>query len=184
MKVPPQVILGTSNLMGNRLLESRDSAADITSRFQSPMEIASVFNDAARRRRGRDYNAESNRRSNALKKIRQTFPELRVCPIIPNVIGYVREATDCGIVGAAQRRIQQMALLDLVKIGVRCALKAPGVLKRDFNTLLSILLEVELASFKRSVDSYALQSWRFSYEAITGTVRAIAAVGLVRSHCR
>jgi hypothetical protein len=64
------------------------------------------------------------------------------------VIGYVREATDYGLVGAARRRVAQMAILDLLKIGVRGTLNAPGVLKRDFNTLMSILFEVELASFK------------------------------------
>jgi hypothetical protein len=75
------------------------------------MEIAAVFNDAAAA--GVDAITTLNQIDvlTALKKIRQTFPELRVCPIIPNVIGYVREATDCGIVGAARRRIQQMALL-------------------------------------------------------------------------
>ena len=83
-----------------------------------------------------------------MKKTRQTFPALQVYPIIPNVIGYVREATDYGLVGAARRRVQQMALVDLLKIGVRGALNAPGVLKRDFNTLMNILFEVELASFK------------------------------------
>ncbi len=143
----PQVVLGTANLTGNRLL-GRDSPVDFVERFQTPMEIASVFNDAAAA--GVDAVATLNQLDvlAALKKTRQTFPNLRVYPIIPNVIGYVREATDYGLVGAARRRIQQMALVDLLKIGIRGALKAPGVLKRDFNTLMSILFDVELASFK------------------------------------
>lgn len=145
--VPPQVILGTANLTGNRLTE-RDSPIDLVGRFQSPMEIASVFNDAAAA--GVDAVTTLNQLDvlAALKKTRQTFPALQVYPVIPNVIGYVREATDYGLVGAARRRVQQMALVDLLKIGSRGALKAPGVLKRDFNTLMSILFEVELASFK------------------------------------
>jgi hypothetical protein len=112
------------------------------------MEMASVFNDAAAA--GVDAVATLNQLDvlAALKKTRQVFPGLQVYPIIPNVIGYVREATDYGLVGAARRRVQQMALVDLLKIGIRGALKAPGVLKRDFNTLMSILFEVELASFK------------------------------------
>jgi hypothetical protein len=112
------------------------------------MEIASVFNDAAAA--GVDAVATLNQLDilAALKQTRQIFPALQVYPIIPNVIGYVREATDYGLVGAARRRLQQMALVDLLKIGVRGALKAPGVLKRDFNTLMSILFDVELASFK------------------------------------
>jgi hypothetical protein len=148
MTVPsPQVILGTANLTGNRLTE-RDSTTDFVGRFQSPMEIASIFNDAAAA--GVDAVATLNQLDvlAALKKTRQTFPALQVYPIIPNVIGYVREATDYGLVGAARRRVAQMALVDLLKIGVRGALNAPGVLKRDFNTLMSILFEVEMASFK------------------------------------
>src|SRR5690242_1739498 len=143
----PQVILGTANLTGNRLLD-RDSAVDFVGRFQSPLEMSSVFNDAAAA--GVDAVATLNQLDilAALKKTRQVFPELQVYPIIPNVIGYVREATDYGLVGAARRRLQQMALVDLLKIGVRGSLKAPGVLKRDFNTLMSILFDVELASFK------------------------------------
>ena len=143
----PQVILGTANLTGNRLT-ARDSSMDFVGRFQSSMEIASIFNDAAAA--GVDAVATLNQLEvlEALKKTRQTFPALQVYPIIPNVIGYVREATDYGLVGAARRRVQQMALVDLLRIGVRGALKAPGVLKRDFNTLMSILFEVELASFK------------------------------------
>jgi len=143
----PQVILGTANLTGNRLLD-RDSGVDFVGRFQSPLEMSSVFNDAAAA--GVDAVATLNQLDilAALKKTRQVFPELQVYPIIPNVIGYVREATDYGLVGAARRRLRQMALVDLLKIGVRGSLKAPGVLKRDFNTLMSILFDVELASFK------------------------------------
>lgn len=146
-KPSPQIILGTANLTGNRLTE-RESSTDFVGRFQSPMEIASVFNDAAAA--GVDAVATLNHLEvlEALKKTRQTFPGLQVYPIIPNVVGYVREATDYGLVGAARRRVQQMALVDLLKIGVRGALNAPGVLKRDFNTLMSILFEVELASFR------------------------------------
>ena|SRR5437016_660132 len=143
----PQIVLGTANLTGNRLIE-RVTSIDFVGRFQTPMEIASVFNDAAGA--GVDAVATLNRLEllSALKKTRQTFPALQVYPIIPNVIGYVREATDYGLVGAARRRVQQMAPVDLLKIGIRGALKATSVLKRDFNTLMGILFEVELASFK------------------------------------
>jgi len=142
-----QLILGTANLTGSRLVD-REPSVDIVGRFRSSMEIASVFNDAAAA--GVDAVATLNQFDvlAALKKTRQVMPQLQVYPIIPNVIGYVREATDYGLVGAARRRIQQMALLDLIKIGIGGAFKAHNVLKRDFNTLMSILFEVELASFK------------------------------------
>jgi hypothetical protein len=112
------------------------------------LDLAAVFNEAAAA--GVEAVATLNHLDvlAALKQARETFPALQVYPIIPNVIGYVREATDYGLVGAGRRRIQQMALLDLVRIGVGAALRAPSVLKRDFNTLMAILFEVELASFR------------------------------------
>jgi hypothetical protein len=98
--VSPEVILGTANLTGNRLIE-RDSPRDFVGRFQSPMEIASVFNDAAAA--GVDAVATLNQLDvlAALKKSRQTFPALQVYPIIPNVIGYVRKQP---ITGSSERR--------------------------------------------------------------------------------
>ncbi len=142
-----QVILGTTDLSGNRSPE-KNSPIDLVGRFPSPMEIASVFNDAAAA--GVDAVVTLNHLDIliALKRTRETFGALQVYPIIPNVIGYVREATDYGLVGAARRRIQQMALVDLLRIGVRSVLNAHRVLKRDFNTLMSILFDVELANFK------------------------------------
>jgi len=142
-----QVILGTTDLSGNRPLDA-NSSGDLVGRFPGPMEIASVFNDAAVA--GVDAVATLNQLDVliALKQTRRTFDALQVYPIIPNVIGYVREATDYGLVGAARRRVRQMGILDLMKIGVRAALKTPRVLKRDFNTLMSILFDVELANFK------------------------------------
>lgn len=143
----PQVILGTTNLTGNRPVE-RNSLTDLAGRFQSPVDLAAVFNEAAVA--GVDAVATLNHLDvlTALEKVRQTFPALQVYPIIPNVIGYVREATDYGLVGAARRRIQQMTLVDLVRVGVRATLNLPGVLKHDFNTLMAMLYEVELASFR------------------------------------
>ena len=143
----PQLILGTANLTGNRLAE-RSSPTDLTGRFQTPLDLAAVFNEAAAA--GVDAVATLNHLDvlTALRKSRESFPALQVYPIIPNVIGYVREATDYGLVGAGRRRIRQMALLDLVRIGVRATLRAPSVLKRDFNTLMAILFDVELASFR------------------------------------
>lgn len=142
-----QVILGAANLTGIRLTGT-DFRTDFAGRFQSPMEIASIFNEAAAA--GVDAVTTLNQPDvlAALKKTRQNFTALQVYPIIPNVIGYVREATDYGLVGAARRRVAQMAIVDLLKIGMRGALNAPGVLRRDFNTLMNVLFEVELASFK------------------------------------
>lgn len=143
----PKVILGTANLVGHRSAE-RAAPTDHAGRFRTAVDIAAVFYEAALA--GIDAVVTLNHLEvlRALRKARRTLPNLQVYPIIPNVIGYVREATDYGLIGAARRRVRQLALVDLLRVGLRAALNARGVLRREFNTLMAILFEVEMASFQ------------------------------------
>lgn len=143
----PQVFLGTAAFAGESFAERRLRAAH-TDRFRTPTEIAAVFYQAALAHVDGVITLSHLNVLKALRKVRRTLPGLQVYPIIPNVIGYVREATDYGLVGAARRRLQQLALVDLFRIGLRGVRNTPGVLKRDFNTLMAILFEVEMASFR------------------------------------
>ena len=97
IEIEGQVILRFADLSGNRPAET-SSLIDLVDRFPTPMEIASVFNDAAAA--GVDAVVTLNQVDIlvALNQARRTFSKLRVYPIIPNVIGYVREATDYGLV--------------------------------------------------------------------------------------
>jgi hypothetical protein len=71
-----------------------------------------------------------------------------VCALVPNVAVYVREATDYGMFGAGWRRLRRMSPLSWLRLGFRGLLNARGVLRRDFPTLLSLLLELEMANFR------------------------------------
>jgi hypothetical protein len=75
--------------------------------------------------------------------------DLEVLPVIPNVIGYVRESTHYGMVGAGWRRLRTLNPIDLLRIGMIGAVRAPKVLSRHFPSILEILLEVEMADFRR-----------------------------------
>lgn len=70
-----------------------------------------------------------------------------VLPIIPNVPGYVREATEYGLAGAGTRRLLRVGPLGFLRASLVGALNAPKVLRKDFPTLLSILYELEMGEF-------------------------------------
>jgi hypothetical protein len=72
-----------------------------------------------------------------------------ICALVPNVAGYVREATDYGMFGAGWRRLRRMNPLSWFRLGFQGMLNARGVLRRDFPTLLTLLLELEMANFRR-----------------------------------
>jgi hypothetical protein len=71
-----------------------------------------------------------------------------VCALVPNVSVYVREATDYGMFGAGWRRLRRMSPLSWIRLGFRGLFNARGVLRRDFPTLLTLLLELEMANFR------------------------------------
>jgi hypothetical protein len=69
--------------------------------------------------------------------------------LVPHVAGYVREATDYGLVGAGWRRLRRLHPLSWGRLGVQGIRNLGGVLRRDFPTLLTLLLEMEMANFRR-----------------------------------
>jgi hypothetical protein len=72
-----------------------------------------------------------------------------VWAVVPNVAVYVREATDYGMFGAGWRRLRRMNPLSWLRLGFQGLFNARGVLRRDFPTLLGLLLELEMANFRR-----------------------------------
>lgn len=68
---------------------------------------------------------------------------------VPNVAGYVREATDYGMFGAGWRRLRRMSPLSWFRLGFQGMCNVRGVLRKDFPTLLVLLLELEMANFRR-----------------------------------
>ena len=73
-----------------------------------------------------------------------------ICALAPNVAGYVREATDYGMFGAGWRRLRRMSPLSWFRLGFQGMWNARGVLRKDFPTLLVLLLELEMANFRKS----------------------------------
>jgi hypothetical protein len=72
-----------------------------------------------------------------------------ICALVPHVAGYVREATDYGMFGAGWRRLRRTNPFSWGRLCLRGLCHAGGVLRREFPTLLTMLLEMEMASFRR-----------------------------------
>lgn len=143
----PELIMSARPFLGASNL-SKDVDFDYRVRFSDPSKSAAVVTAAARQ--GMDAIAPMNDATllRALDLARADH-RLQVYPIIPNVIGYVRDATDYGMVGAGLRLVRRVGVADLLGIGLRRVTSLRRVLARDFTTMLSILIEVEMAAFKR-----------------------------------
>jgi hypothetical protein len=143
----PDLILSGRPFLGSSSV-SKQADLDCMVRFSKPENVVSLVTAAA----ARGVNAIAPMNHPALLDaldVARAGADLRVYPVIPNVVGYVRDATDYGMIGAGVRHVRRLAIADLLGIGVRGVVKLPGVLKRDFRTLLSILVEVEMAAFKK-----------------------------------
>ena len=83
-----------------------------------------------------------------LKKYRESNPDFQIFPVIPNVLDYVREATEYGLAGAGIRRLLRVGPLGFVRAGWLAATHPLHVLKKQFPTLLNILCELEMGEFQ------------------------------------
>jgi hypothetical protein len=72
-----------------------------------------------------------------------------VNPLVPNMRAYLRDASDHGVVGAALQRFRRLRPLDQARIALHNVRQAPGVLARDFATGVLVMVEMELARFRR-----------------------------------
>jgi hypothetical protein len=72
-----------------------------------------------------------------------------ICALVPHVAGYVREATDYGLIGAGWRRVRRISPLSWGRLCMQGFGHIGGILRRDFPTLLTMLLEMEMAAFRR-----------------------------------
>jgi hypothetical protein len=74
---------------------------------------------------------------------------LSVNPVVPNMRAYLRDSSDDGVVGAALQRFRRLRLVDQARIALHNVPRAAGVLSRDFATGVLVMVEMELARFRR-----------------------------------
>lgn len=143
----PELILSGRPFLGMSSLP-KEQALDALVRFADPANSAGVVSAAARHGLGAIAPMNDATLLRALDLAR-TQCSVQVYPVIPNAIGYVRDATDHGMVGAGLKHLRRLSLRDLVGIGLRGLTNVRRVMMRDFKTVLSLLIDVEMAAFKR-----------------------------------
>lgn len=145
METSPTILLSARPFCGESVI-ARSRNPELVNRFRDGKAIVAVLQAAARSNVGGLVTTNDRRVLSALAQLGGNF--LPVLPVIPNVIGYVRESTHYGMVGAGWRRLKTLNPLDLVRIGTVGLMRAPKVLSRHFPSILEILLEVEMADFR------------------------------------
>jgi len=144
---PCPLILSTRPFLGASAL-TKQANLDCLVRFSRPENTASVVTAAAGQGVGAIAPMNDPTLLRALDLARASC-SVQVYPIIPNVLGYVREATDYGMVGAGIRQVRRLRIGDLLGLGIRGLANIRGVMARNFSTILSLLIEVEMAAFKK-----------------------------------
>lgn len=142
----PELILSARPFLGASSL-SAEADVDCLVRFSRPENSAQVVTAAARHGVGAIAPMNDATLLRALHLARASC-SMQVCPIIPNVLGYVRDATDYGMVGAGIKHVRSLRVGDLLGIGMRGLVSIRQVIARDFKTILSLLIDVEMAAFK------------------------------------
>ena len=143
----PALVLSARPFLGTSSV-SKQADLDCAVRFSKPENSASVVIGAVQRGAGAVAPMNDANLLRALDLARERS-DFQVYPIIPNVIGYVRDATDHGMVGAGIKHVRRLGVGDLLAVGLRGVANLRGVLTRDFPAMLSVLIEVEMAAFKK-----------------------------------
>jgi hypothetical protein len=142
----PELILSGRPFLGSGTFANQVNLECLV-RFSKPENSAGVLTAAARRGVTAITPMNDLTLLQALDLARATCG-LQVYPVIPNAVGYVRDATDYGMVGAGIRHLRRLGLADLIGIGLRGVTRIRGALARDFRTILPILIDVEMAAFR------------------------------------
>jgi hypothetical protein len=143
----PRLILSGRPFLGTSSI-SKEADFDCRVRFSRPENTANVVTAAVRQGVGAIAPMNDATLLRGLDLARAQC-RLQVYPMIPNVIGYIRDATDYGMVGAGIRHLRRLSIGDLLGIGIRGLPNIRGALTRDFGTILSLLIDVEMAAFKK-----------------------------------
>ena len=133
-------------LFGQSLIDKKTDL-ELLERFSQPQAIEQWFEEMAQRG-VRSIILPLDERFLSILRRRKDLG-IEVIPLIPNVMGLVREATEYGMLGAGFRLVRRMGFGMMIWLGIRSMPKAPAVLlRRDFPTILSILFDLEMSLFR------------------------------------
>ncbi len=72
---------------------------------------------------------------------------LSILAVIPNAYEYARESTEKGVLGTILGKAKEIDLYRKVRMGLRAIRKIQGIITKDLLTLLTNLMDFEMASF-------------------------------------
>lgn len=84
----------------------------------------------------------------AVKKF-SSNSKLTLLPVIPNAYDYARESTEKGVLGTVLSKAKRIDLYKKVRMGLRALKKIHGIISKDLLTLLTNLMEFEMAGFEK-----------------------------------
>jgi hypothetical protein len=73
--------------------------------------------------------------------------DLSILAVIPNAYEYARESTEKGVLGTILSRAKEIDLYQRIRMGLRALSKIQGIVTKDLLTLLTNLMDFEMASF-------------------------------------
>ncbi len=120
---------------------------DALARFSKPAPIADFLREQQRHGVNTIMTLGEDKIVAALRSLKRDGSPMTVLPVIPNVSGYIREATEYGLVGAGIRRLVRVGPLGFFRAALVGARNPFKVLKKDFPTMLQALYEIEMGEF-------------------------------------
>ncbi len=73
--------------------------------------------------------------------------DLSILSVVPNAYEYARESTEKGVLGTILGKAKEIDLYRKVRMGLRALRKIQGIITKDLLTLLTNLMDFEMASF-------------------------------------
>jgi len=143
----PKIILGSNPFDGVSYL-SRSQAKNYLEKFSDEAEIFKVIEAASKSGIKAITCAYNEKVLNSLDKLPQE-KRMKVVPVVPNAYEYIRESSSKGLLGTVTDKLKRTDTFQKVKLIIKGTGQIKGIISKDIGTLISSMLDIELAPFKK-----------------------------------
>ncbi len=142
-----KIILGSNPFDGVSYL-SRARAKSYLEKFSDANEIFRVIEAAVNSGLDTITCAYNEKVIQALERLPKS-KRMKVIPVVPNAYDYVRESTSKGLLGTVASKLKRTATFEKVKLVIKGTSQIRGIISKDIKALLTSMLELELAPFRK-----------------------------------
>ncbi|MBN1866518.1 hypothetical protein JW916_04415 [Candidatus Sumerlaeota bacterium] len=146
-EIPQRILSG--RVFAGQSAATRERNLAALARFSDPRAIRNALLEARDAGYGAVMTLNDERVVAAMKSLRAAGNRFEILPIVPNVLGMVREATEHGLAGAGLRRLMRVGAVGFARAALVGAMHPGRVLAKHFPTLLAILYELEMGEMTR-----------------------------------